>query len=64
MTDRKRVHRKGGNLLDSRIFESVGQIHLDTSENGADRSAESGARQSAVSRQQMLMQVGDLLFGR
>ena len=64
MTDRNRVHREGGNLLDSWIFESVGQIRLDTSENGANRSADSGAGQPAVSRQQMLMQVGDLLFGR
>ena len=64
MTDRKRVHGKGGYLLDRRIFEPVGQIHLDSSENGANRSADSGARQSALSSQQMLMQVGDLLFRR
>ena len=64
MTDRKRVHGKGGELLDSRIFEPVCQIRLDSSENGTNRSADSRARQSALSRQQMFMQVGNLLFRR
>ena len=49
MSDRKRVHREGGDLRDSRIFELVCQICPDSSENGPDRGADSGSRHSAVS---------------
>ena len=62
MAHRERVHGKGRGLLDGRPFESVRKIRLNASENGADRSADSGAGQPALCRQQMLMQVGDLLF--
>ncbi len=62
MTDRKRIDGERGDLLDAWTFEPVCQIRLDSSENGADGSAGSGTGQSAISRQQMFMQVGDLLF--
>ena len=62
MSDRKRVHRESGDLRDSRIFELVCQICLDSTENGTDGRADSGPRHSAVSCKQLFMQVSDLLL--
>ena len=63
MSDRKRVYRESGDLGDSRVFELIRKVCLDSTENGIDRRAGSGPRYSAVSCKQQLVEVSDLLIG-
>ena len=64
MADCERVNSNGSDLLDSGFFEPIRQVHLDSPENGTYGSADSRARQPAQLCQQLLMQIGDLLFRR
>ena len=59
----KRVDRKPRRLWDGRFVETIGQVRLNPTENSTRRCADTRPRQPAVFRQEVFMQVGDLLLG-